>query len=311
MPHRESRCSHVHDGRRGVGASSAVVVIVGLLAVSLRAQAPQVPPPLDFVTVDRAGHVSRLGPAPAGAFSMRVSPDGTRVVGDSMQGIWVAAVSSIAERRVVSRTGAYPMWAPDGHTIIFTALSDGQEALFQVRSDADTPTLLIKPARSPESWPPQHNLLSFIELIPPADYSVWLYSFTDGSRTRLIDAPGSAEHSSQFSRDGRWIAYASTASGRWEVYARQYPDSATGIQLTRDGGAHPLWSLDDREIFFDRDSRLYALPIRTAPAVTGGAPQALSISGFVQGSGRRQFDLLPDGRFLMLMPGAQTEARPR
>jgi hypothetical protein len=44
------------------------------------------------------------------------------------------------------------------------------------------------------------------------------------------------------------------------------------------------------------------MPVRTTPRIEGGAEAALPIRGFVQGTGRRQYDLTPDGRFLVLLP---------
>ena len=59
-----------------------------------------------------------------------------------------------------------------------------------------------------------------------------------------------------------------------------------------------------REMFFDDGNRqLFAVPIRTEPTfAVAGAPVPLPIKGFVQAGGRRLYDLLPDGRFVMVFP---------
>ena len=68
----------------------------------------------------------------------------------------------------------------------------------------------------------------------------------------------------------------------------------------------PVWSVDDRELFFDNGKQLFSVPIETQPAVKTGAPAALPISGFIQlaANARRQWDMTVDGKqFLMMFPG--------
>jgi hypothetical protein len=75
------------------------------------------------------------------------------------------------------------------------------------------------------------------------------------------------------------------------------------FQITHDGGEHPIWSPDGTLLYFNRGDRLYSVPIRYSPAISAGTTTALPLSGFVQGQGRRQFDITPDGKqFLMLFP---------
>jgi hypothetical protein len=77
------------------------------------------------------------------------------------------------------------------------------------------------------------------------------------------------------------------------------------VQITTQGAFRPLWSADMREMFFDDGKQqLFVVPIRTEPALAvAGAPVPLPIKGFIQtGVGRRMYDLLPDGRFLMIFP---------
>lgn len=45
---------------------------------------------------------------------------------------------------------------------------------------------------------------------------------------------------------------------------------------------------------------MFAVPVQLEPRVTVGAAVELPVRDFVQGGARRQYDLMPDGRFLML-----------
>ena len=53
------------------------------------------------------------------------------------------------------------------------------------------------------------------------------------------------------SPDGRWIAYVSDEEGQREVYVRTFPNVDGGKwQISRDGGASPVWGPDSREMFY-------------------------------------------------------------
>jgi hypothetical protein len=63
----------------------------------------------------------------------------------------------------------------------------------------------------------------------------------------------------------------------------------------------PHWSADGRELFYlGLDGSIYAVPIRTTPALEIGKPQRL----FTRGSRARwiAYDLTRDGRFIALEP---------
>ena len=52
------------------------------------------------------------------------------------------------------------------------------------------------------------------------------------------------------SPDGRWIAYKSDESGRFEVYVRPFPGPGGKWQISNAGGKLPIWSRNSRELFF-------------------------------------------------------------
>jgi serine/threonine-protein kinase len=53
-----------------------------------------------------------------------------------------------------------------------------------------------------------------------------------------------------FSPDGRWLAYGSDASGRFEVFVRPYPGLGQATQVSVHGGGSPAWNTNGRELFF-------------------------------------------------------------
>src|SRR5438094_4623269 len=55
-----------------------------------------------------------------------------------------------------------------------------------------------------------------------------------------------SEMYAHFSPDGKWMAYASDESGRWEVYVRTFSRAAASgqWQISTQGGTHPMWRPD-------------------------------------------------------------------
>ena len=60
----------------------------------------------------------------------------------------------------------------------------------------------------------------------------------------------------------RWLAYASTETGRNEVYVQPFPPTGKRWQVSNSGGRQPLWRADGKELFFVSDDRkFYAVDI--------------------------------------------------
>ncbi len=64
------------------------------------------------------------------------------------------------------------------------------------------------------------------------------------------------------SPDGRWIAYQSNDSGRFEIYVQPFGRAGERTAISSAGGVQPQWSDDGRELFYlAPDGRLVAVPI--------------------------------------------------
>ena len=79
------------------------------------------------------------------------------------------------------------------------------------------------------------------------------------------------------SPDGRWMAYESNVSGRYEIYVERYPELGNRQQISTGGGRLPLWSRDGRELFFSSlDSRqMFAVAVQSGTTLVAGRPQVL------------------------------------
>ncbi len=97
----------------------------------------------------------------------------------------------------------------------------------------------------------------------------------DGSGVEevLLDESFS-EVNAQVSPDGRWLAYQSDESGRFEVYGRPFPNVDDGLQpVSSDGGSRPRWSADGTELFYYAEpNAIMTVPITSGDALTLGRP---------------------------------------
>ena len=272
-----------------------------LVSVSIAARQGQ-PPVFQLALVDRTGTVAPIGRLPPGTFAPRLSPDGRRVAFDTYDGtIWIADIADIATPRRFA-TGRFPMWSADGTRLLFAG-ADGLRLFWQAVDGSGAPELLNDTARAPESWSTSAQLVTYITLKDNTDYDIWAFSPSDRKMRALVAQPTSAETSSRFSPDGKWLAYQANDSGRHEIYVEPFPRTGVRTRVSSAGGQRPVWSPNGGEIFYDLDGTLYAVAFHAEPSVAVGKATALPIKGFVQGTGRRLWDLTPDGKqFLVMLP---------
>ena len=113
------------------------------------------------------------------------------------------------------------------------------------------------------------------------------------------------EEQAQFSPDGKWIAYQSNETGRFEIYVQPFSGLEGKSLISPSGGGQVRWRRDGRELFYVAlDGRLMAIPVQPASsghAVDAGAPVprfATPMSGAPDE--RQQYVVSSDGqRFMM------------
>jgi serine/threonine protein kinase/Tol biopolymer transport system component len=280
-----------------------------------------------LVWVSRNGAEQRLA-APAHVYlNPRLSPDGRRVaVGITEQDsqVWLYDVSRETLNRFTfeGNTNGYPAWTPDGKRIaflsskegplnIFWQLADGSGGVERLTTSDDTQT--------PNSWSPDGQLLAFNDINPTTGLDIWVLRIGDPS-------PGSGQvrkaqpflrapflHSApRFSPDGRWLAYVSDESGRFEVYVQPYPGPGGKWQISTEGGTEPAWNPNGRELFYRSGDKMMGVDIATQSSFAAGKPRMLFEGPYLPTPVTfPNYDVAPDGqRFLMLKASESAEAAP-
>jgi len=285
-----------------------------------------------LVWVDQDDRIDAIAEVPGGYWmGPRLSPDGSRIVywgfpydaGAADHGrVWLYASTHGAPRALTDAayTSAWPIFSADGKSVISNS-NRGSRALFAelYRTPIDgggAPERLTTPVgdtasapilmQQPGSLSPDGRTLAFQEGYHQNTlYDLYTISLDSGGGVRPLLATRANERLPTFSPDGRWIAYVSDESGRFQVYARRWPSFDDPVQVTREGGDDPAWSRDGSRLFFVKGQGLFAVQFdagRTGPArlVVNGTQQGRRNALRLFGIFGRMYDIAPDGRVLMV-----------
>jgi tricorn protease len=122
--------------------------------------------------------------------------------------------------------------------------------------------------------------------------------------TRFLDR-NADERFSALSPDGEWLAFTSNVTGTDEVYVVSFPEKRAVIPVSSGGGAEPRWSRDGTELFFRNGNTILLVKTQTTPTFqVVGALQHLFTAEY-DFTGSFNWDVLPDGRFVMAKNSAR------
>ncbi|MCP5112310.1 MAG: hypothetical protein GY953_15910, partial [bacterium] len=110
------------------------------------------------------------------------------------------------------------------------------------------------------------------------------------------------ETAASFSPNGRWVAFQSDESGRYEINVRGYPGGALK-QVSAEGGTEPVWAPDGRELFYRNGPRMMAVTVDTGQDFQASRPVLLFEGPYSHNRLLSNYAVDPDtGRFLMVKP---------
>jgi serine/threonine protein kinase/Tol biopolymer transport system component len=277
---------------------------------------------LHLVWVNRNGTEQPLAAPGHAYFNPRLSPDGRRVavgITESESQIWLYDLSRDTLTRFTfgGNYNPVPVWTPDGKRIAFESNKDGVPNLFWQLADGSGGLERLNTSeyiQVPTSWSPDGKVLAFMEVNPTTRVDIWVLRMGDPSRGSgqvrnaqpFLRTPFD-EGAAGFSPDGRWLAYMSDESGRYEIYVQPYPGPGEKWQVSTEGGSEPVWNPSGRELFYRNGDKMMAVDIANQPGFAAGKPRILFEGRYQQSPVQSaDYDVSPDGqRFLMLKPTEQ------
>src|SRR5262249_35520114 len=155
----------------------------------------------------------------------------------------------------------------------------------------------------PHTIAPDGRSLVFEEIWPGRGRDLMRFSFDSHEVVPLLQTPFE-EVGAQISPDGRWLAYATDATGRMEVHVRPYPNVDAGHwQVSFEGGREPLWSKGGAELVYRTpDGAVMSVAVDAAAAAwTPARPKLAVAGGHFVGRNFTTYGVAANGqRFLML-----------
>jgi Tol biopolymer transport system component len=169
---------------------------------------------------------------------------------------------------------AVPIWSPDATQLVFCSDRQLLFALYLKDSDGahDEKNIVHDDGLPdvPSDWSRDGKYILYYR-----GTDLWLVTFSALQSSLFLKAPSTLRNA-QFSPDGKWVAYASNETGKWEVYVTSFSDARGKWQVSTGGGEQPRWRGDGKELFYlSLDGKMMAAPVTTGAHFDAGTPVAL------------------------------------
>jgi len=261
----------------------------------------------------QTGSVADLSPY----FDPSISPDGTRlatalVSGQGTGDIWIFDLLRGTKTRLTFGPSIqrYPVWSPDGKAIFFGSNRKGGIQIYTRASDGTGPERALLEGDDafeyPESVSPDQRFLVYMRVATDKRTATDIYALPLSGEPKPFPIVQNASNNLQprISPDGKWIAYSSNESGRFEVYVTGFPGGGAKWQVSTSGGSFPKWRRDSKELFWlDAADNMMAVDVNTtANRVLMGTPQALFHAAGVQ-TQQGPYTVTADGKKFLINTG--------
>jgi Tol biopolymer transport system component len=274
-------------------------------------------PPLsalrELVRVDREGARQGTVGGPAETYDVRLSPDGGRAAVTQLGTLDVFVYDGarpVPSARVSRSTSIdeQPVWSPDGAQLAWLS---GRRTLTVRGVGAVLPeetVAQVEPPARVTDWSPDRQWIVFSRRGEGTGDDIWVVKPHDPASATAIVRTAFNDVQGAVSPDGRWMAWASDDSGRFEVYIDRFPKPQGRVKLTAGGGSDPRWRRDGRELYFRRGPEIHAA---TLAAVAGTLDIVSTTRLFAVGADLRDYDARRDGTgFVLNLPSDPGPPRP-
>ena len=216
--------------------------------------------------------------------------------------LWVHDLARGTRIRLTSQdANIYTVWTADGRRVIFSLFKSGAPSfdLYSIAADGSgkpEPLLVRDFDQLPTSSSRDGRSVAFEEDNPKTGQDIHVVSLSGDHASVPFLATSANEREATFSPDGRFVAYSSNESGRFEVYVQRFPGGGGKSAISRNGGRWPHWSPKGDELFYRQGSAMMAVTVAVESTFRAGTPRAL-----FEGRYAEWYDVTIDGgRFVMI-----------
>ena len=128
----------------------------------------------------------------------------------------------------------------------------------------------------PQDWSRDGSFIVFMTPGSKSGTALYRLPLTGKRKPELLIENGSDIDEARLSPDGRWIAYDSNESGRWETYVASFPGFTQQRQVSSAAGGQALWRKDSKELFYlSLDAKIMAVDVKAGSTIETGMPHML------------------------------------
>lgn len=185
-----------------------------------------------------------------------LSADATQLVASSdppdLPGVWLVDLVRGGSTRIAS-DGIVPYWSTTGDRIAYASSRRAGVLDIYVKSvwSKESDVLLFENewSKGVTDWSRDGRRIVLSMANPQSNIDIWILEAESGRATPWLQTTAN-EVQGRLSPDGRWMAYASDETGRWEVYLQPVDSQGVKRAVSVAGGAQPSWRADSRELYF-------------------------------------------------------------
>jgi Tol biopolymer transport system component len=230
---------------------------------------------------DRKGNAVGTVGKPEVYGNVFLAPNGKSVATDKTDmaslniDVWTYELQNDSAKRLTfdPAIDAVPIWSPDATRLVFASNRQTYFELYVKNSDGANDEKSIvqgEDGNFPSDWSRDGKYILFCQ-----GPDLWFVTSPELKSSLFLKAP-SVFRNGQFSPDGKWVAYASNESGKWEIYVTSFPDARGRWQVSSGGGEQPRWRGDGKELFYlSLDGKMMAAPVTTGAHFDAGTPVVL------------------------------------
>ena len=223
---------------------------------------------------DRAGKQLEVFTSPGNYAAPALSPDEktvavSRVDFQTLTGsdIWLVDWARGAQVRFTTdpANDSYPVWSPSGDRIVFVSSRAGLTGIYQKLTNTEgheEPLVASPESKISPQWSPDGRFILYSQINPTTNVDLLLLEVSGDRSVKPFLQTNFIEAQGRFSPDGRWVAYISNETGRFEVYIQGFPSGGAKVAVSTGGGSQPQWRSDGRELYYyTPDRKLMAVEV--------------------------------------------------
>jgi dipeptidyl aminopeptidase/acylaminoacyl peptidase len=211
-----------------------------------------------------------------GVYNVAIARTGNRLAYSKYSvdtNVWETDLASGVKRRVLgsTRNERSAQYSPDGTRIAFRSDRSGADEMWVCDAsgrDAIQLTSFNGPLTGTPRWSPSGRFVAF-DSRPNGNADIYVVG-ANGEPVRRVTSANAEDVVPSWSRDGKWLYFASNRGGDWQVWkiaSDTVAEASSPLQVTRNGGFAAFESADGPNVLYAKGRN--APGIWMVPAVGG------------------------------------------